>query len=74
MDDKVLFEVIRGELFTAVVGDVLDKLGYQHQFRIHRRPRHPGPASEPLLHVAHEPRQPHALQGRASAPISTNGR
>jgi regulator of RNase E activity RraA len=32
MDDHALFEVIRGELFTAVVGDVLDKLGYQHQF------------------------------------------
>lgn len=32
MDDKALFEVIRKELFTAVVGDVLDKLGYLHQF------------------------------------------
>ena len=32
MDDKALFEVIRGDLFTAVVGDVLDKLGHQHQF------------------------------------------
>ena len=32
MDDKKLFEVIRTELFTAVVGDVLDKLGYLNQF------------------------------------------
>ena len=32
MDDRALFETIRGELFTAVVGDVLDKLGYQRQF------------------------------------------
>ena len=31
-DDRQLFDVIRGELFTAVVGDVLDVLGYQHQF------------------------------------------
>jgi 4-hydroxy-4-methyl-2-oxoglutarate aldolase len=32
MDDKALFEVIRRELFTAVVGDVLDTLGYLNQF------------------------------------------
>jgi 4-hydroxy-4-methyl-2-oxoglutarate aldolase len=32
MDDKALFEVMRRELFTAVVGDVLDKLGYLNQF------------------------------------------
>lgn len=31
-DDRQLFDLIRGELFTAVVGDVLDVLGYQHQF------------------------------------------
>ena len=32
MDDKTLFELIKNELFTAVVGDVLDKLGYLNQF------------------------------------------
>ena len=32
LDDKVLFETIRKELFTAVVGDVLDRLGYLNQF------------------------------------------
>lgn len=32
MDDRELFGLIRSELFTAVVGDVLDVLGYQHQF------------------------------------------
>jgi regulator of RNase E activity RraA len=32
MDDKSLFELIKKELFTAVVGDVLDKLGYLNQF------------------------------------------
>lgn len=30
--DKAMFEVIRKELFTAVVGDVLDVMGYHHQF------------------------------------------
>lgn len=32
MSDKTLFNTIRTELFTAVVGDVLDKLGYLNQF------------------------------------------
>ena len=32
MTDPELFALIRSELFTAVVGDVLDVLGYQHQF------------------------------------------
>jgi len=32
MTDKALFSTIRAELFTAVVGDVLDVMGYQHQF------------------------------------------
>ncbi|MDP1730480.1 MAG: RraA family protein [Devosia sp.] len=32
MNDTDLFALIRGELFTAVVGDVLDGLGFQHQF------------------------------------------
>jgi regulator of RNase E activity RraA len=31
-DDHELFEVARRELFTAVVGDVMDKLKLQHQF------------------------------------------
>lgn len=31
-DDKELFEIAKKELFVALVGDVLDKLGYQHQF------------------------------------------
>lgn len=31
-DDKELFLLARKELFTALVGDVLDKLGYLHQF------------------------------------------
>ena len=32
MDDTTFFALMRQELFTAVVGDVLDQLGYQHQF------------------------------------------
>jgi regulator of RNase E activity RraA len=31
-DDHELFEVARRELFTAVIGDVMDKLKLQHQF------------------------------------------
>ena len=30
--DNELFSIAKTELFTAVVGDILDKLGYQHQF------------------------------------------
>lgn len=30
--DKELFAIAKNELFTALIGDVLDKLGYQHQF------------------------------------------
>ncbi len=30
--DKELFEIAKKELFVALVGDVLDKLNYQHQF------------------------------------------
>ena len=30
--DKELFAIAKNELFTALVGDVLDKLGYLHQF------------------------------------------
>src|ERR1700729_658652 len=30
--DQELFSTIRRELFTCVVGDVMDKLGLQHQF------------------------------------------
>jgi len=31
-NDDELFKLIRNELFTAVIGDILDKLGYLHQF------------------------------------------
>ena len=31
-NDDELFQLIRSELFTAVIGDILDKLGYLHQF------------------------------------------
>lgn len=31
-DDADLFRLMKTELFTAVVGDVLDKMGYLHQF------------------------------------------
>lgn len=31
-NDNELFKIAREELFTALVGDALDKLGYQHQF------------------------------------------
>ena len=31
-DDKSLFAIIRNELSTAVVGDILDTLGHRHQF------------------------------------------
>ncbi|MGJ7506822.1 RraA family protein [Variovorax sp. GT1P44] len=31
-NDAELFQVIRDELFVAAVGDVLDTMGYQHQF------------------------------------------
>lgn len=31
-DDEELFQLIKSELFSAVVGDIMDKLGYFHQF------------------------------------------
>lgn len=31
-NDKELFGLMRGTLFTAVVGDIMDTLGYLHQF------------------------------------------
>ncbi len=31
-NDHILFETIRKELFTAVIGDIMDKMGYTHQF------------------------------------------
>lgn len=31
-DDRQLFELVRQSLYTPVVGDVLDGLGFQHQF------------------------------------------
>ncbi len=30
--DEELFELIEAELFVAVIGDILDELGYRHQF------------------------------------------
>lgn len=32
MSDEALFSALKDKLFTAVVGDVLDKLGYRRQF------------------------------------------
>ena len=32
MPDSLLFEALTSTLFTAVVGDVLDQMGYRHQF------------------------------------------
>lgn len=31
-NDEELYELVKKELFTALVGDVLDKLGWKHQF------------------------------------------
>ena len=31
-NDKELFSIAKTEIFVALVGDILDKLGYQHQF------------------------------------------
>lgn len=31
-NDKELFRIAEIELFTALVGDVMDKMGYYHQF------------------------------------------
>lgn len=31
-DDSELFQLIRNELYTAVIGDIMDKIGLQHQF------------------------------------------
>lgn len=31
-NDKELYSIAKKELFVALVGDVMDKLGYQHQF------------------------------------------
>ena len=31
-NDKELFDIVEKELFVALVGDILDKLNYQHQF------------------------------------------
>ena len=31
-DDKELYSIARKKLFTALVGDILDKMGYLHQF------------------------------------------
>jgi regulator of RNase E activity RraA len=31
-NDHELFQFVRNELYTAVIGDIMDKLGYTHQF------------------------------------------
>jgi len=31
-DDLELFQLIKNELFTAVIGDIMDKMGFLHQF------------------------------------------
>ena len=31
-DDNELFAIMRSELYSAVIGDILDKMGYLHQF------------------------------------------
>jgi regulator of RNase E activity RraA len=33
-NDEELFDLIRKELYSAVVGDILDKMGYLHQFLV----------------------------------------
>lgn len=43
--DEQLFELIRKELYTAVLGDIMDKLGYLHQFL----PPHIRPLSENMF-------------------------
>ena len=45
MEDKQLFEVMRKELYTPVVGDILDTLGYVHQFL----PQPIGPIKEGMI-------------------------
>lgn len=31
-NDKELFHLVKKELYTAVIGDIMDKMGYTHQF------------------------------------------
>ncbi len=31
-DDREMFALMRGKLYTPVVGDILDQMGYKHQF------------------------------------------
>lgn len=31
-DDKALYDLIKKELYKAVIGDIMDKMGYTHQF------------------------------------------
>lgn len=31
-EDKTLFLLVKEELYTAVIGDIMDKMGYTHQF------------------------------------------
>lgn len=40
-DDEELFTIAKTELFVALVGDILDKMGFQHQFlNPHIKPLH----------------------------------
>ncbi len=42
-NDGELFQLAKAELFTAVVGDVMDKMGFHRQFLPPEiRPLHPG--------------------------------
>lgn len=56
-DDNELFATVKAELYTAVVGDVMDQLGFQHQFL--------PPQIRPL-----EPRM--VVIGRAMTVVSTD--
>mgnify|MGYP007083025985 CR=1 FL=1 len=40
-DDKALITLIKAELYTAVIGDIMDKMGYTHQFLISPYPATP---------------------------------
>jgi regulator of RNase E activity RraA len=42
-NDEELFEIIKAKLYTSVVGDIMDKAGYLHQFLPPQiKPLHPG--------------------------------
>ena len=43
-DDKELFGLMKEKLYTPVVGDILDTMGYNHQFLLNCGRSHPGPS------------------------------